>query len=159
MAYFNIPVQATPDYADGDAIGSLITLPNVVVRSGGVGYITRLQLRSLISIGVQMFVHLFEGVPTNTTITDNGALTIHTNDKSKLIKSIAIASADWVAPKGASPYYTVELVDAANGRGAIAFDLLNGRNLTLLPEADGAINFSSTGDLAGYIVVESSNAA
>lgn len=146
-----IAVQATPDYSDGDSIGPLVS----VSIPGNGGLVTRLQLRSLISIGVPVFVHLFEGNPTASTFTDNSALSIHANDRAKLLKTIAVAAADWVAPKGASPWYTVELVGLGAAISHIYFDLGNSsRTLYLAFEADGTINFASTADLAAALAAE-----
>lgn len=150
-----IAVQATPDYADGDCVGGLVTLTDFVGGPAQGGMITRLQLRSLIALGVQTFLHLFDANPSASTFTDNGALSIHANDRAKLLKTIAIASADWVAPKGASPWYTVELVGSGAAIPFLYFDTATGgRELYLAIEADGAINFASSGDLAAVIGAE-----
>jgi hypothetical protein len=149
-----ITVQATPDYADGDAVGGLVTMSNFVGGAGGAGILTRFGLRSLISIGVQTFVHIFDSNPTASTFTDNGALSIHANDRAKLLKTIAVAAADWVAPKGASPWYTVELIGVGALIPHLYFDLASGKSLYFALEADGAINFASTGDLAAIVASE-----
>lgn len=149
-----IAVQATPDYSDGDSIGPLVTLTNFVGGPGGAGIITRFQLRSLISIGVQTFLHVFDANPAASTFTDNSALVIHADDRAKLLKTIAIAAADWVAPKGASPWYTVELIGHGATYPYLWFDIATGRNLYFALEADGTINFASTADLAAIVAAE-----
>jgi hypothetical protein len=149
-----IAVQATPDYADGDSVGPLVTMTNFARAGGGSGIVTRFALRSLISIGVQNFVHIFDSNPTASTFTDNAALVIHANDRDKILKTIAIAAADWVTPKGASPWYTVELVGVGAAIPYLYYDLSAGRNLYFAIEADGVINFASTADLAAIVTAE-----
>lgn len=151
-----IAVQATPDYSDGDSVGPLLTLTNFARGvSGGSGIITRFQLRSLINITVQTFVHIFDANPSASTFTDNAALSIHASDRSKLLKTFAIAAADWVAPKGASPWYSVELIGPSASMPYLYYDLSSGsREIYCAIEADGTINFSSTGDLAAVISAE-----
>lgn len=149
-----VAVQATPDYSDGDSIGPLLTLSNVSRTIGGTGIITRLHLRSAINITVQMFVHIFDSNPSASTFTDNAALVIHTNDKAKVLKTIAVAAADWVAPKGANPLYTVELIGTGAALPYLYYDVVAGRNLYAAFEADGTINFGATDDLSMIISAE-----
>lgn len=150
-----IAVQASPDYSDGDCVGGLITLTDFARVEAGSGLITRLQLRSLIDIDVQTFVHVFDGDPSASTLTDNGALSVHANDRAKLLKTFTVAAADWADPKGGSPWYTAELIDAVAGQLThLAYELTSGRDLYLVIEADGTINFSSTADLAALIAAE-----
>jgi hypothetical protein len=149
-----IAVQATPDYSDGDSVGPLVTMTNFARAAGGSGIITRFSLRSLINIGVQNFVHIFDSNPAASTFTDNAALAIHANDRDKILKTIAIAAADWVAPKGASPWYTVELIGVGAAIPYLHYDLSAGRNLYFAIEADGAINFATTADLSAIVSAE-----
>lgn len=149
-----IAVQATPDYSDGDSVGPLVTLNNFARGAGGSGIITRFCLQSAIAIGVQNFVHIFDANPTASTFVDNAAMAIHANDRAKILKTIAIAAADWVAPKGTNPWYTAEII----GQGALVphlyYDLASGRSLYFAIEADGAINFAATTDLSAIIAAE-----
>ena len=149
----DIAVQATPDYVDGDAIGPKITLANFARYSGGSGVISRLQLRAKNSGGivVQSFLHIFDSDPSATTVTDNGALTIAAGDHAKILKTIPIAAADWAAPKGASPWYTCEAIGRYGLMEYLEYKLPSGRDLVLIWEADGTINFGAPDDAAMVI--------
>lgn len=149
-----VAVQATPDYSDGDSIGPLLNLGNVARQIGGTGIITRLQLRSAINITVQMFAHIFDSNPSASTFTDNAAMVINAADKSKILKTIAIAAADWVAPKGVNPWYTVELVGTGATLPYLYYDVVAGRSLYVALEADGTINFGATDDLSMILSAE-----
>jgi hypothetical protein len=150
-----IAVEATPDYSDGDAVGGKVALSNVARVAAGSGYLTRFQLRSLISITVQTFVHIFSANPAASTFTENGALSIHADDRAKVLKTIAIAAGDWVAPKGGSPWYTVEMIGPKGGLiDFLPYQLASGRDLYFAIEADGTINFASTADLACLVAAE-----
>jgi hypothetical protein len=148
-----ITVQASPDYSDGDAIGPLVTLSNFARYAAGSGLIARLALRNKLSGGitVQTFLHIFDSNPSSTTVTDNGALTINSADYSKILRTIAIASSDWVAPKGASPWYTVDVIGPGGLLERLGYQLPSGRDLFLIWEADGAINFATTGDVEALV--------
>lgn len=157
MPAFQIPVQATPDYSDGDAIGPKLALGRIANAGDKKGYITRLTLRSKVAMP-KIFVHLFESDPANTAVTDNGALILNAADAAKILKTVTVASTDWLQITGsASPWYIAELVDPANGKGAIPFDF--GVNASLLNlyaifESDGTINFAATTDFMGYMVTD-----
>lgn len=148
-----VTVQATPDYSDGDSIGPLLTLTPFASEPGGSGIITRFQLRSLISITVGIVVHIFDANPSASGFSDNSALSIDATDRDKILKSFTVASTDWVVPKGANPYYTVELSSLVQWPSSgIGYDLAGiTTDLYIALEADGTINFASTADL-GMIV-------
>lgn len=130
----------TSAYADGDDVMGKLYVP-VARGKGGSGLLTRLQLRSRTNITVQTFLHIFDRDPSGSTFTKNSALAIAAADYEKLLKTFAIASADWVTPKGASPWYTVELL-SPSGLPHLAYDLGPGdASLYLALEADGAITF------------------
>lgn len=130
----------TSAYADGDDIAGKITVP-VARGKGGAGLLTRLQLRSRTNITVQTFLHVFDRNPSASTFTANSAMALATADYAKLLKTFTIAAADWVAPKGVSPWYTVELL-LPTGLPYLAYDLDPDTSaLYMAFEADGAITF------------------
>lgn len=142
-------VQASPDYSDGDCIGGLITLTDFVARRETGGLIDRWTLRTALSGGitVQTFLHIFDSNPSASTFTDNSALSIHANDRSKILQTIAIPAASWSAPKGASPWYTVNAIGRSGIMEYLVYDLASGRDLYFAWEADGTINFAATTDV------------
>lgn len=157
----SLTVQATPDYSDGDCVGGLITLDRFARTSpqgdgvGGSGILTRLTLRSLIDISVPVIFHLFDANPSASTFTDNSAMTIHANDRSKLLKSIEMAAADLADPHGAESMYVAELLGPGGVfDGYLPYELPSGRDLYLAIEADGTINFSSAADWSLIVAAE-----
>lgn len=149
-----ITVEATPDYSDGDDIFGKLSLA-VARTAAGSGYLTRLQLRSRISIGVTTFLHIFDADPSVSTFTKNAAMVLNSADQAKLLKTFTILSSDWVVPKGVSPWYTVELVGVGAAIPSLAYDLAAGQNLYAAYEADGTINFGTADDI--NLVVTSEN--
>ena len=130
----------TAAYADGDDVIGKVSVP-VARGKGGSGLLTRLQLRSRTNITVQTFLHIFDRNPSASTFTANAAMSLAAADYAKLLKTFAIAAADWVAPKGVSPWYTVELLSPA-GLPYLAYDLgTDDAALYMALEADGAITF------------------
>lgn len=81
-------------YASGDLIGGKLTFEQRAPDQGG--RLLRLTLKSLTSVGVTCTMYLFDADPSNTTFTENGALSLHANDRTKLIGAVAIASGDWI---------------------------------------------------------------
>lgn len=150
-----ITVEATPDYSDGDDIFGKLSLA-VARNAAGSGYLTRLQLRSRIAIAVPTFLHIFSADPAASTFTKNAAMVLHANDQAKPLKTFAIASGDWVAPKGVSPWYSVELIGFGALAQSLAYQLASGTDLFAALEADGTINFGSADDI-GMIVASENN--
>ena len=149
-----IVVQATPDYADGDAVGGLITLADFARLDGGSGGLTRIGLRSLIA-GFDVTVHVFDEDPAASTFTENTALVIHADDQDKILRSFSVAAADWVAPQGSSPWYTAELIEPGIAASFLSYQSADGsRDLFFACEADGAINFGTVADLTAIIAAE-----
>lgn len=134
----------TSAYADGDDIMGKLSVP--VARSrGGAGFLTRLQLRSRTNITVTTFLHIFDRNPTASTFTKNAATVLNSADYDKLLKTFSILSTDWVAPKGVSPWYTVELVGPSAGLAVLAYSLASADSeLYMALEADGAITFGGS---------------
>lgn len=139
----------TSAYADGDDIAGKITV-SVARGKGGAGLLTRLQLRSRTNITVQTFLHVFDRNPSASTFTKNSAMALASADYAKLLKTFVVAAADWVAPKGVSPWYTVELLTPA-ALPFLAYDLgQDDAAVYIAFEADGAITFGGA-DYFGLI--------
>ena len=146
----------TSAYADGDDIMGLVSLP-VARTQGGSGFLTRLQLRSRTIITVTTFLHVFDANPSASTFTVNAAMSLHANDYGKLLKTFSILSTDWVAPKGVSPWYTVELIGPVATLLSLAYRLADSASqLYLAYEADGAITMGGAAYL-GVIAASENN--
>lgn len=148
-----ITVDASPDYSDGDDIFGKLSLP-VARVAGGSGYLTRLSLRSRINITVGTFLHIFDSDPSASTFTKNSAMVLNSADQAKILWTFSVLAADWVAPKGVSPWYTVALVGVGAAIPSLAYQLASGVNLYAAYEADGTINFGSTDDIAMVVASE-----
>lgn len=143
-------VVDTAAYADGDDIAGKIPVP-VARGKGGAGLLTRIQLRSRTNITVQTFLHVFDRDPSGSTFTPNAAMVLAAADYGKSLKTFTIAAADWVAPKGVNPWYTVELL-APTVLPVLAYDLDPEASMIYMAlEADGAITFAGAAYL-GLIV-------
>ena len=88
-------VSTSPAYTSGDSVGGKISLspavraistPQVVV---GTGTITSVIITDKAKQSAEIDVIFFDTDPSNTTVTDNGALTIHDTD---LLNIVGIAN-------------------------------------------------------------------
>ena len=146
-----VPVTtATPDYADGDAMGGLLTFTDFVRASPGSGLITRAFIKSKVTIAVDVLLHLFIAPPSDSIYTDNGALTIHANDWPNLLKTVLFDSTDFLDMQAglfqadnavAIPYEVAEASTALNLYGLL--------------ESTGVINLASVSDLEVWLGQES----
>ncbi len=90
-----IPTTSTSSYTAGDCVGSKMTFPNFSRLNGGTGL---LQMASVNCKTVQSFnadLVVFHADPTNSTFTDNAAVSVHANDFDKVSAVIPFASASW----------------------------------------------------------------
>jgi len=87
LMYSKTPVvEATPDYSDGDVIGGKMTLAGVVEFLGNSGAIRAASVHSLADLStVPIRVLIFNADPTASTITENAAFVLHTDDVAKLV--------------------------------------------------------------------------
>jgi hypothetical protein len=145
----------TTAYADGDDIFGKLSVP-VARTAGGSGFLTRLQVRTRTLPTVGMFLHVFDENPTASTFTRNAATVLHANDVGKVLKTFSILAADWVAPKGVNPWYTVELLGPTATMLSLAFSLASGAALFMAGEIDGAITWGGA-DYLGLVVTSETN--
>lgn len=100
-------VETTPDYSANDVCGGVMQFTMRTI--GGAGKLASLVVRSKVSFsGIASKLILFDAEPADSTVTENGALAIHANDKSKILTQVAIAAADWVDMTGVGGDYIVE---------------------------------------------------
>lgn len=130
-----LTVEATPDYADGDVLGGLLS-----VRLPGLPkpwFLNHFSINSKIALSVGIDLMIFSANPSATTFTENSAVAIHANDVGKVVDVVSIADDAWVA--GGTP-----VVGAARN---LNIPIASGLILYAAPIARGAINFGSTSDL------------
>lgn len=96
----SLTVSTTPAYSSGDNVGGKLTLSNIVRVSGGSGVIQSLLVVDASNQKAAFDVLLFNADPTNTTFTDNGALTINSADVAKIVRRISVAASDYVTVGG-----------------------------------------------------------
>lgn len=142
--------SATPNYADGDNVGGLLTFTDFVRGAPGSGLLTRLAIKSKVTITVNTFFHIFDTNPSATTFTDNAAQAIHANDWTKILRSILIDSTDWIL-MGTGLYQAEKVI-------AVPYEIdtsASSRNLYGAIESDGVIDLASASDLEVILGAES----
>lgn len=133
--------SASPNYASGENVGGKATFSSFTRRVGGNGKATRLNLLSIDAVSVASTFYLFSKDPTNSTITDNAAFSVHASDLPYLLRPIPVLSANWVTLTG-TVYYENEI--ELNIPFATEAD---SKNLFGVYVAGGAIDLSSTASI------------
>lgn len=140
-------VEATPDYADGDVIGGKMTIAAAARSAGGSGAVVWGQVYSLVDIGasIPIRVVLFNSDPSNSTFTENAALSVHADDLSKIV---GVLNLDQRLDLGTPVIlHTAQPVN-------IPFVLASGTSLYGVAVAGGAINLASAADLTFVFGIE-----
>lgn len=92
-----LDLDTTPDYAAGDVFGQLLTFNAAVLEDGGTGVIQSIVVASEDAIGVDdLEMIVFDSNPTNTTFTDNAAVSIDVADLGKIIDTFILNEASVV---------------------------------------------------------------
>jgi len=142
--------QAAPDYSTGDVCGGVSQF--TMRTPGGGGRLTRLVLKCLQAVAIDSQYLLFDSSPAESTVAENGTLSIHANDKTRLIGRVAIATADWVnlgAIAADDLYYVEKALDLpfffAGGTGKTIYGIF-------VPT--GTLNLASTADIEAILGAE-----
>lgn len=129
-------ISASPDYESGDAIGGLMSV--MTPYPSRPWYLNYVSIASKVDLSVAVSLIIFNGNPSASTFTDNGALSIHANDYDKIQDVVAFAAGDWI------------------DLGTPEVQTIRNLNIPILPTAGifyaallsgGAINAGSTSDL------------
>lgn len=129
-------VSASPDYADGESIGGLISLRTPALsRPWFLNYVS---IASKVDLSVQIDLIVFNDNPAFTTFTDNAALTLNAFDYAKIQDVVEFAGDEWI------DLGTPEVQSERNLNIPI-FPTASIAYFALL--ARGAINLGSTSDL------------
>jgi hypothetical protein len=88
-------VSTSPAYTSGDSVGGKISLASAVRLAGTGGTITSVTITDKGKQSAATDVVFFNADPSNTTFTDNGALTVHDTDLLTIIGVVPITS--WAA--------------------------------------------------------------
>lgn len=131
-------VSATPDYADGDAMGALISLTGVFgTTQGGGGLIQSLRIMDNAANGLQIDGWFFDANPAGSTVTDNSALSIVAADYDKVIGRVPVTDWSRTGLAGFAENLAIPFVLPDEG----------GDTLYLALEARGAHNLGATDDI------------
>lgn len=140
-------LTATPDYSSGDSMGTggALAIAGAVLDDGGLGRVRVINATfagTTATPGISLV--FFNALPSASTLTDNAALSVHANDRAKVIGSVAMGT--FVATGGMSSVTTA--VD-------IPFRLPAGSTtLYVLPIATGTINADAATDLVIRLAIE-----
>lgn len=91
------PTVDTSIYADGDNIGGQEYEMPYVVNTGDGGTIHTITVQDYDSQTPDLAIVFFNAEPSNTTFTDNGALTIADADLAAYVGHVTIASTDYLS--------------------------------------------------------------
>jgi hypothetical protein len=137
-------------YADGDLIGGKITIPFAVLHPGAGGIIRRVVLACKSSQTTALDIVFFNGDPSSTTFTENGAIAIATADVAKIVGGFNVAATTGWIDVGTPSFAQ----SPANGI-AFPFYIPNGTSLYAAIISRGAPTFAATTDLTLNLGIES----
>ena len=90
-------VSTSPAYTAADAFGAKFELTNVFSAIGHGSYLKNLIVTDKGKQNAALDVVFFNASPTNTTVTDNGALTIHDTDLLTIVGRATVAVTDYTS--------------------------------------------------------------
>lgn len=90
-----VPTTAAGAYASGDVIGTKMTFTSAVIAAGGSGLIQAAMINSKTAQTTAVDLILFNADPSNSTFTDNAALSVNAADFDKVIGVAHIT--DWTS--------------------------------------------------------------
>ena len=130
-------VSTSPAYTSGDSVGGKLSLANAARFSGGSGQIVSVTITDKAKQSAPIDILFFTADPTNTTFTDNGALTVNATDLLTLIGKVSVS--DYAA-------FATNSVGIATGF-SIPFKLATGTTLYAALVVRGTPTFTSTSDI------------
>lgn len=90
------PTISTLIYAANDIVGGLLTLTNAVRSSGSTALLESICIFDEDNEKAALEIVFFNANPTASTTADQGGLTVHAGDVTKVIGRVTIAAADYV---------------------------------------------------------------
>lgn len=128
-------LSATPDYAQDDVLGGLMTIQNATRVAAGGGTLKAITVSSKVAAG-NVRVIFFKSNPSATTFTDNAVLALNTADYDKVLAHFDIT--DWA---------DLGTPDIGTKTTELPFQLASGSNLYAVAVARATLNIESTSDL------------
>jgi hypothetical protein len=132
-------VSASPDYSSGDSIGGVMTVAGVSPSAGQPGVLTYVRATSLVAVGADIDLLIFNANPAASTFTDNAAAVVDPADLAKIVGVVTLTSAAWKALSGTQVVQGVTAQVPVNGQA--------GKDIYVAGIARGAINLASAADL------------
>ena len=141
-------VSASPNYADGDNIGGKMSFAGAIRADAAgtprTGVIRSIVITDLAANSINIEVVFWDTDPSNTTFTDNAALTVNDADLVNIVGGVVVGSWEVFADNSfgfAHDQY-------------IPFELSSGTTLFGAMIATGATNLASTSDLTVRVGLE-----
>lgn len=131
------PTISTGIYADGDLLGTKMSLNSAAKKNGGAGLIQSVTIIDLDKEDANIDVIFFEGNPSGTTFTDNTALDIADADMSQILGFTTVT--DYADFSDNSVAFSRNL--------AIPFDLDSGKILYACLVVRGTPTYTATSDI------------
>jgi len=85
---FELGIDATPDYTDGDVLDGVQTLSAAAIFGLHAGKIVGAVINNSAALEIDIDLHFFDQPLSNSTITDNAAFDLAVGDKEKYIGTI-----------------------------------------------------------------------
>lgn len=133
----------TSAYAAGDCIGGKLTLTNAMRVSGGTGILQSLFVLDVSGQKPALEILIFNADPTASTLTDQSGISIHANDKPKIIRRLSIATSDYITVGPAGNY--IYIADLSPGSRML--QAVGSANLYAVIVAVAAPDFVASTDL------------
>lgn len=144
-------VDATPDYTAEDVVDGLLTIQAAGRYGLSSGEIVGAVLHNAASHAIDMHIVFFKDNPSNSTFTDNSAITIHDDDLDKVLGVLTLSRHyEFAGNSVAMPAINQQPIPfelGVNSEGECV------TSLYAVVIAGGTVNFAATTDLSGAIFI------
>ena len=131
-------ISASPDYSALDVVGGIQTIASANSSTGRPIKLKSLVVKDKNGQSPAMTFLFFKATPSGGTYTDNGALTLGTNDMANMVGVVKVVAGDYYTPVSGATVAALGAVDQVMAVSATS--------LFALIIADAAINAASTSD-------------
>ena len=133
-------ITASPDYTANDVLGTgnPYTLTNLVERQSRFVILQSIVLTDKDSQSPSVTIHFFDQNPSNSTFTDNAAMTIHATDWTYHCGAVVLDTGDFITANGNNDVLTQKSI------GLEIPHTDNGDIYAVLQIMGGGLNFAAT---------------
>ena len=133
-------ITASPDYTANDVLGTgnPYTLTNLVERGSRFVILQSCVLTDKDSQSPSVTIHFFDQNPSNSTFTDNAAMTIHATDWTYHCGAVVLDTGDFITANGNNDVLTQKSIGLEIPHTA------NGDIYAVLQIMGGGLNFANT---------------